>query len=145
MAGGKRMSFRACVVIGDRKGRVALDGAKGADVNLAVKKAVNKAKKDVYKVPIINETIPHAVVIKSGAARLLIKPAPKGTGIIAGGAVRVVFDLAGISNIVAKILGTNNKINNVRAAIQALKMLKRIEPKADAKAKLKKDKSKESN
>ena len=129
MAGGKRMRFRACVVIGDRKGRVGTAVAKGADVTLAVNKAVTKAKKDLVNVPIINETIPHRVDVKFGAAKILIKPAPKGTGIIAGGAVRVVLDLAGVSNVVAKILGTNNKINNVKATIKALQMLKRIEPK----------------
>ncbi|MAF14328.1 MAG: 30S ribosomal protein S5 [Parcubacteria group bacterium] len=127
MAGGKRMRFRACVAIGDRKGRVAQAVAKGADVTLAVNKAVAKAKKVMITVPIVNGTIPHRVDIKLGAAKLLIKPAPKGTGIIAGGAVRTVLDLAGIADVVAKILGTNNKINNVKATIEALKRLKRVE------------------
>ena len=129
MAGGKRMRFRACVVIGDRKGRVGYAVGKGADVTLAVNKAVNKAKKNLINVPIINETIPHQIAVKVKAAKILIKPATKGTGIIAGGAVRIVLDLAGISNAVAKIFGTNNKINNVAATIKALKMLKRVEPK----------------
>jgi len=133
MAGGKRMRFRACVVIGDRKGRVGSAVAKGADVTMAVNKAVNKAKKAMVNVPIINETIPHEVEIKFKAAKILLKPAPKGRGIIAGGAVRIVLDLAGISNIVAKILGTNNKLNNVKATINALKMLKRVEPKVEDK------------
>lgn len=129
MAGGKRMRFRACVVIGDHKGKVGTAVAKGADVTLAVNKAVAKARKSLVSVPIINETIPHRVDVKFGAAKILIKPAPKGTGIIAGGAVRAVLDLAGVSNVVAKILGTNNKINNVKATIKALKMLKRVEVK----------------
>lgn len=129
MAGGKRMRFRACVVIGDRKGKVGTAVAKGADVTLAVNKAVAKAKKNLINVPIVNETIPHRVDVKFGAAKILIKPAPKGTGIIAGGAVRAVLDLAGVSNVVAKILGTNNKINNVKATMEAFKMLKRVEPK----------------
>lgn len=133
MAGGKRMRFRACVVIGDRKGKVAYAVAKGADVTLAVNKAVNKAKKSMFNVPLINETIPHEVTIKHGASKILLKPAPKGTGVIAGGAVRIVLDLAGVSNIVSKILGTNNKINNVRATIEALKSLKRVEPKGEPK------------
>lgn len=132
MAGGKRMRFRACVVIGDRKGRVASAVAKAADVTLAVNKAVAKAKKNLYNVPIVNETIPHEIYIKSGAAKILLKPAPKGTGIIAGGAVRTVLALAGVSNVVAKILGTNNKINNVRATIDALKKLKRIDRSGDS-------------
>lgn len=127
MAGGKRMRFRACMAIGDKKGRVAFAVAKGADVPLAINKAVNKAKKSLITVPIINETIPHEVYMKKGAAKILIKPAGKGTGIIAGGAVRIVFDLAGISNISAKILGTNNKLNNVAATIEALKKLKKVE------------------
>lgn len=130
MAGGKRMRFRVCVVIGDRKGRVGTAVAKGADVTLAINKAVNKAKKNIIKVPIINETIPHRVDVKSGAAKILLKPAPRGSGIIAGGAVRVVLDLAGVSNVVAKILGSKNKINNVNATFKALKSLKRIEPKS---------------
>lgn len=129
MAGGKRMRFRACVVIGDRKGKVGTATGKGADVTLAVNKAVNKAKKHMITVPTINETIPHRVDIKEGAAKIMIKPAPKGTGIIAGGAVRIVLDLAGVSNVVAKILGSSNKINNVNATIRALKKLKRIEPR----------------
>ena len=79
--------------------------------------------------PIVNETIPHRVDIKYGPAKILIKPAPKGTGIIAGGAVRVILDLAGVSNAVAKILGTNNKINNVKATFEALRRLKRAEGK----------------
>jgi small subunit ribosomal protein S5 len=133
MAGGKRMRFRACVVIGDRKGRVGSAVAKGADVTLAINKAVNKAKKNLVNVPIINETIPHRIDVKFGAAKIMLKPAPKGTGIIAGGAVRTVLDLAGVSNVVAKILGTNNKINNVKATIKALKTLKRIEPKLEKK------------
>src|SRR3989338_5583743 len=129
MAGGKRMRFRACVVIGDRKGKVGSAIGKGADVTLAVNKAVTRAKKNMITVPTINETIPHRVDIKEGAAKIMIKPAPIGTGIIAGGAVRVVLDLAGVSNVVAKILGSSNKINNVNATIRALKQLKRIEPK----------------
>ncbi len=129
MAGGKRMRFRACVAIGDRNGRVGSAVAKGADVTLAINKAVTKAKKNLISVPIVNETIPHRLDVKFGAAKILLKPAPKGTGIIAGGAVRIVLDLAGVSNVVAKILGTNNKINNVKATLKALKLLKRIEVK----------------
>ncbi len=134
MAGGKRMRFRACVVIGDHKGRVGYAVAKASDVTLAVNKAVTKAKKNLINVPIINETIPHQIRVKVKAAKILIKPAAKGTGVIAGGAVRIVLDLAGISNAVAKIFGTNNKINNIAATMKALKMLKRPEPrKQDAK------------
>lgn len=145
MAGGKRMRFRACIVIGDRKGRVGMAVAKGADVTLAINKAVTKAKKHMITVPIVNDTIPHRVDMKSGAAKILLKPAPKGTGIIAGGAVRQVLDLAGVSNVVAKILGSSNKINNVNATILALQKLKRVEgfKKKDGKD-IKKDSVKQS-
>lgn len=133
MAGGKRMRFRACIVIGDRKGKVGSAVAKGADVTLAINKALTKAKKNLITVPIINETIPHQVMVKSGAARIMLKPAPKGTGIIAGGAVRTVLDLAGVSNVVAKALGSKNKINNVAAALKGLQKLKKVEPKVSNK------------
>lgn len=125
MAGGKRMRFRACVAIGNKKGRVAIGLAKGADVTGAVTKAVNKAKKDFIDIPIINETIPHEVYQKVGAAKILFKPAKKGRGIIAGGAVRILLELSGIKNITCKILGTGNKVNNVKCTIEALKNLKK--------------------
>lgn len=124
MAGGKRMRFRACIVIGDRKGRVAMGLAKGADVSGAITKAVSKAKKQLINITIVNDTIPHVIRQKSGAAIVLLKPAPKGSGIIAGGAVRPLFELAGIKNIVSKMLGSQNKVNNVRAAIIALSSLR---------------------
>jgi len=131
MAGGKRMRFRACVAIGNKKGRVAMGIAKGADVSLAVTKAVNKAKKDFINVQIINDTIPHEIYQKFGAAKILLKPASQGRGIIAGGAVRIIMELAGVKNVTSKILGTNNKINNVRCAILALTNLHRVETKKD--------------
>ncbi|MFH0955651.1 MAG: 30S ribosomal protein S5 [Candidatus Falkowbacteria bacterium] len=125
MAGGKRMRFRACVAIGNKKGRVAIGLAKGADVTMAVTKAVNKAKKDFIDIPIVNETIPHEVYQKLGAAKILFKPAKKGRGVIAGGAVRILLELSGIKNITSKILGTGNKVNNVKCTIEALKNLKK--------------------
>ncbi len=129
MAGGKRMRFRACVAIGNKKGRVAIGLAKGADVTMAVTKAVNKAKKNFIDIPIVNETIPHEIYQKLGAAKILFKPAKKGRGIIAGGAVRVLLELSGIKNITSKILGTGNKVNNVKCAIEALGNLKKPEIK----------------
>lgn len=123
MAGGKRMSFRACVVIGDRKGRVAMGLRKGADVSIAINKAVAAAKKELLNVTIVNDTIPHPVTHKFGAAMVLLKPAPKGTGVIAGGPVRAVLELAGIKNVVSKMLGSKNKANNVKATIEALALL----------------------
>lgn len=122
--GGKRMRFRACVVIGDKKGRVAQSVAKGMDVADAVNKAVSRAKKKMIRVPIVKGTLPHAVQIKFGAAQVLLKPAPEGTGVRAGGAVRVVLELAGVPNATAKMLGSKNKINNAKATIKALSLMK---------------------
>jgi len=126
MAGGKRMSFRACIVIGDRKGRVGMGLRKGADVAVAINKAVRAAKKKLIKVNIINDTIPAKAWEKFGAARVLLKPAPAGTGVIAGGAVRSVLELAGIKNVVSKMIGSKSKVNNVKATIKALEKLKDI-------------------
>lgn len=120
MAGGKRMSFRACVAIGDRKGRVAVGVAKGVDVTIAINKAVAQAKKKMINVATVKDTIPHEVKIKNGASRILLKPAALGSGIKAGGVVRVILELAGIPNISAKVLGSNNKINNAKTTIEAL-------------------------
>lgn len=127
MAGGKRMRFRACVVVGNKKGSVGLGVAKGQDVTGAVQKAALKARKHLIHVPIVNETIPHPVDIKYSSARVLLKPAQKGRGLIAGGAVRVVLEAAGVPNVVSKMRGSRNKINNVSAVIEALKLL-RAEP-----------------
>ncbi|MDP3964389.1 MAG: 30S ribosomal protein S5 [bacterium] len=123
MAGGKRMRFRACVVIGDMKKRVAMALAKGGDVTVAVNKAAKKAEKHMITVPIVNGTIPHAVRVKFKAAIVMLKPAPQGTGVVAGGPTRAVAEMAGISNIVVKMLGSNNKMNNVQAMLIALERL----------------------
>lgn len=128
MAGGKRMRFRACVAIGNKKGKVAIGLAKGADVTLAVAKAVNQAKKDLVTVPIVKQTIPHAIEQKFGAARVFLKPAAAGRGIIAGGIVRTILELSGINNISSKVLGTNNKVNNAKCVILALKNLRTGKP-----------------
>ncbi len=129
-AGGKRMSFRASIVIGDKKGRVGFGVAKGLDVQLAMEKAVRQAKKTLIKVPLHNETIPHQVLMKFAAAEVLIKPAPKGTGLKAGGAARVILELAGVPNAVSKILRSSNKINIARATMEAIKLLRA--PKTEA-------------
>lgn len=126
MAGGKRMRFRVCVAIGDKKGKVGIGMGKGADVTLAVNKAVNNARKNIIEVPTVNDTIPHEIYEKFGAAKLLFKPTKKGRGVIAGGAVRIILELSGIKNITSKILGTNNKINNAKCTINALKKIKKI-------------------
>ncbi|MBT7552848.1 30S ribosomal protein S5 [bacterium] len=124
MAGGKRMKFRACMVVGDGKGQVGMAVAKGADVADAINKSVGKAKKHLITVPIIDGTLPHQINLKFKAARLMMKPAKKGNGIKAGGVLRTVLDLAGVKDATAKILGSNNKVNNVTAAIQALSSFK---------------------
>jgi len=126
MAGGKRMKFRACVAIGDKKGSIGYGLAKGADVTLAVNKAVARAKKSMIKIPMVNETIPHAVYVKYKAAKVLLKPAQKGTGLKTGGAVRMVLELSGLGNVVGKIHGANNKVNNVKALFKAIESMKPV-------------------
>lgn len=127
MAGGKRMNFRACVGIGDKNGKVAVAVGKGADVSIAVNKAVNKAKKDIVSVPMVNGTIAHEIYHHEGAVKIIFKPAKQGRGVIAGGVVRSILELVGIKNISAKILGTNNKINNARSTVNALRKIKKVE------------------
>lgn len=124
MAGGKRMNFRACVAIGDHKGRVAIGLAKGADVTIAINKAVVQAQKKMITVPIVKNTIPHELTIKRGASKILFRPAPMGCGIKAGGVVRVILELAGIPNVSCKIFGSGNKVNNAKTTINALKCFK---------------------
>lgn len=121
--GGNQIGFSVLVVVGDKKGRVGVGLGKAHDVASAVAKATNYAKRHFLVVPIVHGTIPHEINIKWGAAKVLLKPAPEGTGIIAGGAVRAVVETAGISNIVSKMLGTNNKTTNVYATMEALKQL----------------------
>ncbi len=122
--GGKRMSLRACIVSGNHKGEIGMGVAKGMDVSVAIEKAVRKANRDLIKVPIVNDTIPHWVKAKYGAAKVLLRPARKGHGIVAGGAARIVLSLTGIKNVTAKILGSKSKINNVKATLKALGSLK---------------------
>lgn len=127
MAGGKRMRFRVCMAIGDHKGKIGTGVGKGADVTAAVKKAVNQARKAIIDVPLVNDTIPHEVYNKFCAAKILFKPAAKGKGVIAGGVVRVILELAGVKNITSKILGSSNKLSNALCTIEALQSLKRVE------------------
>ena len=124
-AGGKRFRFRATVIVGDKKGSVGAGIAKGLDVAQAVEKAKTRAKKNLIRIPITGATIPHEVTAKFSAARVLLKPARKGHGLIAGGAVRTVLSLAGIRDITAKCLGrTPNKLTNALATLEALKKLR---------------------
>ncbi len=121
--GGNKIGFSVLVVVGDRKGNVGFGLGKAQDVSSSIRKAVSFAKKHFIKVPIVRESIPFRVNIKLGAAKVLLKPAPIGSGIIAGGAVRSVVAVAGIQNISSKVLGTKNQASNVYATIQALKIL----------------------
>lgn len=124
-AGGKKMRFRAVIITGNKQGKVGLGIAKGADVQLSIEKATRLSKKYLISIPIVEETIPHEVSAKFGAAKVLLRPQRKGRGLVAGGTVRVVCALAGIKNISSKILGsTGNKINNAKATMLALKKLK---------------------
>jgi len=123
MAGGKRMRFRAALVIGDRKGVVGFGLAKGIDVTIAIQKAFNQAKKNLIKIQFAKGTIKHKVANKFGAASVLMKPAKAGEGLKAGGAMRSVLELVGIQDITAKSLGSNNKVNVIKATMNALSSL----------------------
>jgi small subunit ribosomal protein S5 len=125
--GGRRFSFTALVVMGDRAGRVGIGYGKAKEVALAIQKAEEYAKRSMMTVPMIGSTIPHEVIGADGAARVMLKPAAPGSGVIAGGAVRAVLECAGIEDCLAKILGTSNKINVVHATIAGLKALRRPE------------------
>jgi len=121
--GGNKIGFSVLVVVGNKNGKVGVGLGKAGDVSSSIKKGVSLAKKHAIDVPIINGTIPFEFYIKLGAAKVLLKPAPTGSGVIAGGAVRSVVSLAGIENISSKVLGTDNKASNVYATIEALKRL----------------------
>jgi small subunit ribosomal protein S5 len=123
-AGGSRISFSVIVVVGNKKGKVGVGLGKAPSVAQAVAKGAAYAKKNLVEVPLNKTTIPHSIKVKKGAAEVLLKPAPLGSGIIAGGPVRVVVEAAGITDISAKILGTKNQASNVYATLEALKKLR---------------------
>ncbi len=138
--GGRQRRFQAVVLVGDRKGLVGLGTGKANEVAEAVKKARQEANKNVVRIPIIDgRTIPHEVVGTKGATKVIIKPASAGTGLIAGGAVRSVLELAGCHDIVSKSLGARTKINMARATISALQNLKTIEEVAEIRGKSKEE------
>ncbi len=124
--GGRRFRFRALVVVGDHKGRVGVGTSKGADVTSAMTKATEVAKKNMVRINLFNDTIPHESEAKVSGAKIMVKPASPGTGLIAGGVVRTVLEVAGIKNALSKSLGSSNKINIAYATVEALKS---IEPK----------------
>jgi small subunit ribosomal protein S5 len=124
--GGRRFSFQALVVVGDRNGNVGFGTGKAGEVPDAIKKGIEDAKKNMFKVPMNKQSIPHQALGKFGAARVFMKPAVEGTGIIAGGAIRAVFELAGIQDVLSKSLGSTSPINMVRATVDGLMSMRNL-------------------
>lgn len=134
--GGNKIGFSVLVVVGDKKGRVGVGLGKAPDVSSSIRKGVAIAKKHLITVPIVNGTIPTRIDVKVGAAKLILKPAPIGSGVIAGGAVRSVVEAAGIHNISSKVLGTKNQASNVYATLEALKRLILLQKKTSIRSKV---------
>ena len=135
VTGGKKMSFRALVVVGDKKARVGIGLGKANEVSAAIRKAVEAAKKNLVTVIMVGSTLPHEIVGKFGASNVLLRPAPKGRGVIAGGSVRTILELAGVKDVVSKSIGSSNAINNAYATINGLKELKDINKEEEKRSK----------
>ena len=133
--GGRRFGFRAVVVVGDHRGRVGVGVGRAREVPEAIRKGIERAKRSMIEVPLVGTTIPHQVLSKYGAAKVLLKPASPGTGVIAGGGVRAVVEAAGIKDILSKSLGSANILNVVRATLEGLRQLKSVEEEAKRRGK----------
>ena len=133
--GGRNFSFSAVVVVGDENGHIGVGNGKASEVPDAIKKAIQDAKKNLIEVPVVNTTVPHEIVGKFGSAKVLLKPAVVGTGVIAGGSVRPVLELAGYKNIRTKVIRTNNPRNVVYATLEGLKSMQTIEQVAKKRGK----------
>lgn len=133
--GGKRLAFRATVVVGDMNGKVGLGVGKAGEVPAAIRKAIESAKKEMINLSIVEDTIPHEIQGKFNSSKVLLKPAPQGTGVIAGGSTRTILELAGIKNIVAKATGARSAINSARATLDGLSSLRNPQSTADLRGK----------
>ena len=123
--GGKKLAFRAFVIVGDQKGTVGLATSKSKEVPMAIKRSIEKAKKNMHEINVVDGTIPHRIVGEFKASKVVLRPAPEGTGVIAGGSIRILLESLGIENVVAKSIGSNNSLNMAKAALDGLLKLKK--------------------